>query len=322
MTFRFPASSAIIGAFALTGVVAWSGCGPGSESRYYCDDAACYTCDAYGCSTVAPPAPKTCTSNNNCGAGETCTSTGCLKACTDDASCGDKSGLVCKNGYCVAPATKDPGTKVECTTKSDCGDGKTCVQNTCTACGGTAGPCPCTAQTDCTGGLTCVAGSCTSPANVCKYSSDCTDGKICANGQCLTGCAAAPCGDGFTCTKGVCEPNATGGGGGGTAPKTCDANTPCDAGYFCDQGACVVDTRPATPNCTDNSQCAGTPERKCVGGYCKYTCTSDQTCKSIDNRIGYCAKDGVCRTQEEANASCVDASGCTGGQACIDNQCK
>jgi hypothetical protein len=168
--------------------------------------------------------------------------------------------------------------------------------------------------------MSCVAGKCTAPENVCKYSGDCPNGKLCANGQCLTSCAAAPCADGFTCTKGVCQPNPTGGAGGQTTPCS-DAN-PCGGGQFCDQGACVPDTRPTAPNCSDGTQCTGTPERKCVGGYCKYTCTTNSYCLTIDSRIGVCAKDGVCRTPEEANASCVDKSGCAGTQDCIDNQCK
>lgn len=322
MTSRFPSpsntkSALVFGVFAALGVVTWSGCGPGSESRYYCDDDGCYTCDAYGCSNVAPPAPKACTGNASCAPNEICTATGCLATCATDTEC--EKGLVCKSGLCAAPGT-DPGGKVECTTKSDCGDGKTCVESVCKECGGTAGPCPCTTATDCSGGLACIGGSCTAPENGCKFSSECPDGKLCADGQCLTSCATAPCAEGFTCNKGVCEPNATGGGGGQTTPCTTDPE--CGDGKFCDQGACVVDTRPTKPNCANDTQCTGTPARKCVGGYCKYTCDSDQYCRTIDNRIGYCAKDGVCRTQQEANASCIDASGCAAGQSCIDNQCK
>src|SRR6187402_1188729 len=41
MTSRF-SSTLIIGALGALGVVAWSGCGTGSEARYYCDGAGCY----------------------------------------------------------------------------------------------------------------------------------------------------------------------------------------------------------------------------------------------------------------------------------------
>jgi hypothetical protein len=106
--------------------------------------------------------------------------------------------------------------------------------------------------------------------------------------------------------------------------KSCDGDAACGAGNYCNQGACVVDTRPK-PNCTTDDQCGGsaTP-RKCVGGYCKYTCTTtqgDAYCRTIDSRIGSCAKDGVCRTAAEANASCTSPDQCASGQSCIDNAC-
>jgi hypothetical protein len=164
---------------------------------------------------------------------------------------------------------------------------------------------------------------------------------VCADGQCLSGCDAAPCGDNFKCEKGVCQPTTTGTTCTGDAqcgqtpatPKcvsgacvaACNADPDCGAGKYCDQGACVLDTRP-TPNCTGDDQCAGSgATRKCVGGFCKYTCTTaqgDTYCRTIDSRIGYCAKDGVCRTQQEANAACTVIGDCQAGQDCIDNQCK
>jgi hypothetical protein len=318
MTSRYPSPSATksafaFGVFAALGVVTWSGCGPGSESRYYCDSDGCYTCDAYGCSNVAPPQHKTCSGQASCDPGQTCTATGCATVCKDDTAC--VKGEVCKNGLCAAPGT-DPGPAKECTTKADCGDGKTCVDSACKACGGTDGPCPCAAETDCSGGLTCIAGACTAPQNGCKFTSECENGKVCADGQCLTSCASAPCAEGFTCTKGVCEPGTTG-------TTSCTTDPECGAGKFCDQGACVVDTRPK-PNCTEDAQCGGTAAtpKKCLGGFCKYTFTSDQYCRTIDSRIGYCAKDGVCRTQAEASAACVQPTDCAAGQSCIDNQCK
>jgi hypothetical protein len=112
----------------------------------------------------------------------------------------------------------------------------------------------------------------------------------------------------------------------GSCVASCTDDSTCGAGKFCNQGACVVDTRPAPPNCTSDATCggSGTPQ-KCVDGFCKYTCTTtqgDAYCRSIFVEIGYCAKDGVCRTQSEANAACVQASDCAGGLDCIGNQCK
>ena len=351
MTSRFPSLDAparatgpakmrnamVFGVLAAIGAVAWSGCGPGSETRYYCDAAGCFSCDAYGCSEVAPPAKPTCTGNTSCPPGSICTEAGCTVVCSDDVPC--PKGEVCKSGLCTPPAAEPPGKK-ECTTKADCTDGKTCVGGACEACGGTAGPCPCTGPADCTDGMACIGGACTAPQNTCKFSSECGDPtKVCADGQCLTSCEATPCADGFTCDKGVCKPSPTGGTTcqngqqcsgetprcvGGSCVKACTGAAPdeCGEGKFCDQGACVLDTRPK-PNCTDDVQCGGTAAtpKKCLGGVCKFTCTSDQYCRTIDNRIGYCAKDGVCRTAAEANAQCTGPADCP-GQSCVDNQCK
>lgn len=336
MTFRF-SSTLVIGVLGTLGVVAWSGCGPGSESRYYCDATGCFTCDAYGCTPVKAPARAPCTGNSSCKAGEVCTATGCTIPCETDATC--PKGETCQLGLCSPPDTP-PGPVLECSTTADCGDGRTCNAGTCEACGGSSGPCPCTTTQDCAGNLTCVAGSCTPPENTCSYSSECGEGKLCADGQCLVSCENTTCADGFTCDRGVCRP--TPGGGptactqnaqctspdaphcvGGTCVAACTESSECSEGRYCNQGACVVDTRP-TPNCTSDAQCgstAATP-KKCLGGFCKFTCSSDEYCRQIDNRIGYCAQDGVCRTASEANASCRGPNECADGKACIDNQCR
>ena len=337
MTSRF-SSALVISVLGTMGVVAWSGCGPGEESRYYCDSTGCFTCDAYGCSTVNAPAHPTCSGSSGCKAGSVCTATGCATSCQTDANC--PKGEVCQAGLCSPPGTS-PGPTKECTTKADCEGGKTCNAGKCETCGGTAGPCPCEKTADCSGGLTCVAGSCTAPQNTCKYSSECGDDKVCAEGQCLASCASAPCADGFACEKGVCKPTPVGPGNPactgdaqcttpeapscvrGACVKACGGDAECGAGKYCDQGACVPDTRP-TPNCTADDQCGGTSAtpKKCLGGFCKYTCTTNEYCRTIDNRIGYCAKDNVCRTAAEASAACFGPGECTGGMSCIDNQCK
>jgi len=83
-----------------------------------------------------------------------------------------------------------------------------------------------------------------------------------------------------------------------------------------------VDTRPQ-PNCTTDAQCAGGANpRVCRDGFCKYTCTDDQGCRTIDSRIGYCAQDKVCRTAQEANPECRTSTQCGQGKLCIDNQCR
>jgi hypothetical protein len=299
-------------AFAAFGALAWAGCSDDAgRQTSYCDDVNCYACDAYGCSAVSP-APKPAGSGTGSGTGQTVAPPG-------------------------SSASADGGVKA-CTTKAECGAGRACAGGTCQACGGADGPCPCTGASDCAGGEACVAGSCTAASNTCKFSSECGGGKVCKDSQCLAACGAAtPCTTGFTCAKGACEPSPPAAGCqsdlqcGGDTPqcvaggcaKACVAEGECGTGKYCNQGACVLDTRPQT-NCTTDDQCGGTAQtqKKCLGGFCKFTCTTDPYCRSIDSRIGYCAKDGVCRTAEEAGAQCLSAADCGAGQSCVDNTCR
>lgn len=301
----------VIGALSSLGALAWSGCGPGSEERYFCDNGGCQSCDAYGCSNVTA-APKTpCSSSQACKVG-VCTTAGCAETCASDSNC--PRGNTCQQGLCAVPG-KPP---VPVTSNPDAG-------TTSPTDGGAMNPTECTA-TSCTGGKVCVSGVCTAPENACKFTSECSDGKVCAEGACLTPCGpSTPCGANYTCTKNVCQPDQPTGGDGGTGPVTCSGETDpvCGTGNYCNNGTCVVDNRPK-PNCTSDTTCGGTAAtpKKCLAGYCKYTCDKDQYCKTIDNRIGYCAKDGVCRSASEAAAACTGPGTCPDGKSCIDNQCK
>lgn len=314
------------------GVVLWnSGCGPRNES-YYCDATGCFTCDGYGCTTVNPPTKNKCTGNASCPAGQICTSLGCSAKCQADTECA--KGEVCKAGTCAPPST-NPVTQ-ECTTKADCGASSVCVGGKCQACGGTSGPCTCTGDAECGTNAVCQNGACTPKKDVCQFTSECETGKLCANGQCVASCDTAGCSSGYSCVKGACIPDVptttctddTACSGstpkcvGGSCTQACTADAQCGNGRYCNQGACVPDTRPK-PNCTDDTQCnsGGGSPRTCLGGYCKFTCTTDAYCRSIDSRIGYCGKDSVCRTAAEANPQCVKKADCTGGKDCVDNAC-
>ncbi len=308
LSFRFVA----LGALAGMGVaVLAEGCGPG-DTRYYCDSSGCYNCDGYGCHPVAPPPNPTCTGNSQCGAGEICTSVGCVAQCKADTDCAQ--GDVCKSGLCVAPSTTITPTPVVCAKDSDCKSGQTCV--------GTG-----------------TGAKCVDSSNACQYSSQCGAGKVCANGECLPDCSQSgqTCPTGTTCTKGVCEPDSnqctTDAQCSGSTPKCengqcvpgCVANNPtasCGAGYVCENGGCVLDTSPQ-PNCGNG--CAS--NQVCLDGFCRYSCNTpdgnlSQQCQLIDNRIGYCAKDSTCRDAQEAAAQCLEASQCASGQSCISNTCQ
>lgn len=330
-------SKATVGLMALLGVgvvASAEGCGPG-DSRYYCDNTGCFSCDGYGCSPVAAPTPQTCTGNKACSAGETCTDKGCLLQCKTDPDC--VKGTVCLGGFCQAPGSTTPPTPKQCTTKTDCNAGEQCASGTCEACGGTAGPCACTVTADCASGEQCSGGVCVATSNLCKYSSDCGgQGKVCADGQCLIDCSAGQtCPSGLSCQKGVCaiDPNAkpectSNAQCSGATPECvsgkctaqCTTATPCGTGFYCEQGACLVDNRP-TPNCTANgNECKAS--QVCKDGFCKYPCADDNTCKLIDARIGYCGVDKVCRSADEAAAQCTSSSQCPANQSCIANSCK
>ncbi len=298
------------------------GCGPG-DTRYYCDDTGCYTCDGYGCHNVPPPPTTNCTGNKSCAQNQICTVQGCETQCMADTDC--PQGDVCKSGLCTSPTQNTTTNPLVCTTNADCVAGDVCV--------GTGAWAQCVPQ-----------------SNACSYSSQCPSGDVCADGECLGDCSQGQaCAAGTACVKGVCEPTAS----------QCTTSAQCSGGLVCAQGECVAQCNPQTtpttcptgdyceqigsnptvgacvPNTAPNPDCGGTGQmclsnQTCLDGFCRYTCTysgSTQSvsmqCELIDTRIAYCAKDGTCRDQQEANAQCLDASDCTtAGQQCISNQCE
>lgn len=323
----------LVSLFSLTAAYVASGCGS-SENRYYCDDTGCYSCDGYGCVTVAPPAPTTCSGQASCPSGTVCTEGGCLKSCTSNDAC--ERGTVCKQGVCAAPTTA-PGTKKECSTKADCGGtGKLCIQNTCQSCGGSNGPCVCTTNSECSSDQVCAQGECIAKSAVCRYASECDAGQSCVDGKCVKPCSDdAACGPNATCDKGFCQPKpptsqcTSDAQCSGATPKClagkcsapCANDAACGNGQYCNQGACAIDTRPK-PICTATDKTACSANQSCVDGYCKYTCQSDDNCRLIDARIGYCGVDHVCRTPAEAKPQCTAQADCAAGLSCIDNSCR
>ncbi len=149
----------------------------------------------------------------------------------------------------------------------------------------------------------------------CSYSSECGENRVCANGACLVPCSESnSCTAGSTCEKGLCRPT-------GVGSVACDDDSGCAQGEACTSGTCQVDTRPST-NCDADLDCGGGPTpKRCVEGFCKFTCSSDIACKQIDSRIGYCAADNVCRTAIEAAPECIGSDECQDGKSCIGNLC-
>jgi len=176
---------------------------------------------------------------------------------------------------------------------------------------------------------------------VCHYPSDCPDGKACVEGQCLprcTGDAGNQCGNGYKCDNGVCQPDpgqpqckedkdcpaSTPKCRGGRCVQACDpANDKCPDGTYCDpSGACVPDTRPDPPICTDKDMSACMSNQTCIDGHCRYRCEDDDTCRLIDGRIAWCGVDKVCRSKKEAHPACTQPGQCTSPQVCVDNTCQ
>jgi hypothetical protein len=296
ITKLFP--PALLVAFSVA--VSATGCCPSKPDASYCDATGCYTCD-----------------RNDCSHGR------------------GRYGGAGSGAPSTSPSASTPAKAPVCASNTECGSGRTCRASTCETCGGSAGPCPCAQDAECGGGAICQNRACIPKANVCRFGSDCADGSECRNGACVAACETGSCAPGSTCNSGACIPDVT--GKACTSDNNCPATTPrcvsercteacssdetCGAGRYCNQGACSPDTRPKS-NCESDAQCMGGPNpQRCVAGLCKYTCSTDTLCRSIDNRIGYCGKDQVCRNAAEAAPACTRQTDCKTNQACVNNTC-
>jgi hypothetical protein len=326
VSFRYGTAAALLfgAVFAFAGSSV-TGCG-GSSDEYRCDATGCFQCDGFGCRPIPAPTPEPCSyaGDSACKTGEVCTSYGCLGTCKADGDCA--KGLVCKAGLCTPPAAP-PTTPLECGSAKDCdklGDGSLCVDGKCVA-----------------------APACTDASCTCKYSSDCGAGRVCVDGACKTGCDDAhACPSGFSCDdKGYCVESSTPTCGKDAAGATCKSGEACvdgrctasctsdascvgkdgkpDPTLRCVAGACIPD--PSTdPTCNGDTACGS--GQKCVGGFCKYTCTDDTTCMGIDNRIPKCSPtEKVCRSEADVAAKCTSKADCLPlgeSKSCVDGQCK
>jgi hypothetical protein len=83
---------------------------------------------------------------------------------------------------CVAPTTTPSG----CSDSTECQDGQTCSNGTCTAAPATS-TVSCSTDSDCSGGQVCQNSACVAPTTSvsCSTDSDCSDGQTCQNGACV-----------------------------------------------------------------------------------------------------------------------------------------
>jgi len=168
------------------------------------DCAAGQTCCDGVCKQARTPTADSCTYDGECGGGDcelTVIGGVCHAACTSNDQCG--TGDSCQAGFCHENPTPTP----ECVFNHECADGGVCINATCHA--------SCTADTDCTNLADfCDQGICQPdwrPVSECSLSSDCDTaaGEQCVDGQCRTRCMDDSdcdlCVDGPTCVMGYCQ---------------------------------------------------------------------------------------------------------------------
>jgi len=66
----------------------------------------------------------------------------------------------------------------------------------------------------------------------------------------------------------------------------------------------------------------------CLGGYCRYVCSTNAQCADVDVRIDICsatvtdAGSGYCESSVEATPQCTSKSQCPATEDCISNLCE
>ena len=305
-----------------------------------------------------------CVGNSDCQAGEYCAEEGyCLPGCRNDGDCAalaeEDGGLYrCDFAYvrapngALAPCSFYPGEECfseigqctsYCITSSDCEEGYTCDDGSCT-------PPPeptCSNDSECAGDDICLDGRCR-PG--CRFDKDCPEGEGCFDNGCQTRCETnelcrAALGEGYTCLDGYCQlvNSSTGQKRRGCeCYEFCDEQgycTPyqCDSDLDCEEeacGSCLVGN--TCGECFSDEQCPGTkvcdlpldelgnPKLDPVtgeqlGGTCAYACTPDSpgVCLSAsDCPDGFYCDDNTCQR------GCQDNDGCLPGQVCRSGQCQ
>lgn len=197
-------------------------------------------CTAQHCS------PRTCTTNQACGAGNVCISGGCrpTRTCVDQSGCTPYS-MVCASGHCVPP---DP-----CGQGNSCPVGMTCYTNLTPPSCLPTGSNQCSRDEQCGAGAYCdlFTGACKSG---CRNDTECTAkcGTLTPGNQCI-------CGASHQCSAG--RPGSGGGGGGGTSGGSCGSLAECSAGSAC------APNDPMDMTCAFDSMFGGTGADSGFGGF-------------------------------------------------------
>lgn len=217
--------------------------------------------------------------------------------CTDDATC-------------LWECKTDPPT-----CEGGCADGQTCeCSETCDPAGVCKASCACVPEQT---GPACIDDFDCKPGTACVCESACGTGKPAGDAlvPCLLECTCQPvtppgcvsskeCGEGCTCTNGVCQCE---------PPQMCWADSDCKAGCWCDMssapcliapcwGQCVCE-KPPLGTCTSDTQCAKGESCSTASGDC-LPCADCPAC-------AVCC--GTCEADPQPS-SCV-VTGCS-GQLC------
>lgn len=298
-----------------------------------CDTAAGETCNDGECGTGGGNNGGNCSSDDDCGADETCSLAGqCVpdeggNTCSTSADCGAGEYCDSATGEC---ASGDCGVDADCDTAA----GETCNTQTHTCEGGSSDPC---------GG--CPSGqTCNTQTNQCESGSTDPCGGACPSGQhcdtasdtCVADQACDPaCGTDQVCnpTTGTCEDNNC--PTGSPTPQDC-ANDPVynkfdPDGCYCAE--CLSDNdcdTAAGESCNPNGECMNCSEQcdpsqggnACsqAGFYCVSNCCVECV-GNTDCPQGDVCVDGACGPPPDCS---TDPTVCTGGMVCNQStgQCE
>jgi len=193
-------------------------------------------------------------------------------ACTTD-SCVDN---FCKNNYCAEGILCCPetGCADQCCNDSQCDEDED--------------------KDPCTVG-SCQDGKC-SLKPLCGAGHQCCPSADRTTATCGTCCSALECDDEVACTDDKCT--------GGACSNHADS-TKCGVGYACSP---TIGCQRAE-ECTQDSQCAGSPCGKCVSGSCSYVCPG--TSKCCPNGCATCCEDSECSDNIPCTKDHCGATGCS-----------